>query len=160
MQLSENVQTGMTYAIPKLCHQTLNVYIFINLFIYLLTDESVLFGDWSHARGHQSDVLVYFQMPQQEQCLDHSRAHQRDWNELLSSHRSIANYVHVDRKEWLEGCAIPNLPGNIHQHQFKLVRDVDGKAQLFSRSGRPLPPGHPWRASFYYRRSCVETLNS
>ena len=65
------------------------------IFIYLLADKGVLFDDWPHARGHRSDVLVYFQTPPKEQRPDPSRAHQRDWNELLSSHSGIADYVYV-----------------------------------------------------------------
>ena len=43
---------------------------------------------------------------------------------------SLVTFMY-DMKEWLEGCAIPNLSGHIHQHPFKFVRGVDRKARLF-----------------------------
>ena len=46
-------------------------------------------------------------------------------------------------KEWLEGRAIPNLSGHIHQHQFKLVRAPDGKARLFYKRWSTTPTWSP-----------------
>jgi len=37
---------------------------------------------------------------------------------------SLVTFMY-DVKEWLEGCAIPNLSGHIHQHPFKFVRGLD-----------------------------------
>ena len=48
-----------------------------------------------------------------------------------------------DVKEWLEGCAISNLSGHIHQHQFKLVRGPDGKARLFYKKWSTTPTWSP-----------------
>jgi len=111
------------------------------IFIYLLADKGVLFDDRPHTRGHRSDV--------DSRCLQKNNA-----QTLLELIREIGmSYFPAivallitfmyDVKEWLEGCAIPNLSGHIHQHQFKLVRAPDGKARLFYKKWSTTPTWSP-----------------
>ena len=48
-----------------------------------------------------------------------------------------------DVKQWLERFAVPKLSGHIHQHQFKIIKGLDGQALMFYKKWLTSPDWAP-----------------
>ena len=48
-----------------------------------------------------------------------------------------------DVKKWLKGCAVLKLSGHIHQHQFKIIKGLDGHAIMFYKKWSTSPDWAP-----------------
>ena len=60
----------------------------------------------------------------------------------LSINSSCLTFMY-DIKEWMENVSVQSMSGHIHQHQFKLVRGEDGKAEMFYKKWSTTPKWSP-----------------